>query len=114
MTNLINLNINYNDALTSLQAIRFSYLIELHIGGYSLTNLPDLSNLSNLSYFTVTYTSLTSLPDLSGLTNLITLSIHSNAALASLPDLSGLTNLITLSIHSNAASSLPTSQGSLV
>jgi len=69
----------------------------------NLTNLPELSGLTNLSSLVIVgNANLTSLPELSGLTNLSSLLILGNANLTNLPDLSGLTNLSSLDIVGNA------------
>jgi len=81
-------------------------LIELICWGNQIDSLPDLSNLTNLSAFYVSFNSLTSLPNLSNLTNLTDLRCDNNQ-LASLPDLSNLTNLGILICDGNHLTSLP-------
>ena len=77
----------------------------------NLTNLGELSGLSNLTYLSIGETGLTVIPDLSGLSSLEYLDFRYNDSLTVIPNLSGLTNLTSLSYDHNNLTSIPAFSG---
>ncbi len=88
------------------EVIRLSNLFVLSVCGSQITELPDVSPLTNLQELYLDENCLTALPNLSPLTQLIVLFARNNQ-LAELPNLSSLTNLRRLDVSRNQLTSLP-------